>query len=297
MKLSFLFLFSFLTQQLWAASCCVSNTSISNLMLFPSKWQQTMTFSQGHVVGDVDEDGSSTFRRSNNRDVTNLVKLDLAYGWTTRYQTGFSARYQSRKRDFQGEDSSSSGWNDLGFSHAYKLPTDEKIWIFQTLNVPTARSVYNSTSTFAVDARGTGTYQTSLGFFGLKNFRKWDFLYSYELHRSFERDFYSNGADTTVGSFWGTSLTLGTGYVAWRSKARYGLALTPRYEGAKVVTIDGRKTQGAESLVWDSSVNFSYSFTPHHALGFNYTDQTFVGPARNSLLSRFVMFQWQNKWE
>lgn len=287
----------FFSIKLYAASCCVSNTSVSNLMIFPSTWQETVSLSQGRVIGDVGDKGTSTFRRNNNKDITNLAKLDLAYGWNSRYQTGVSIKYQSRKRDFHGEDSSASGWNDLGLSHAYKLPLEEKIWVFNTLNIPTATSVYDSNSSFAVDARGTGTYQTSVGLFGLKTFKDWDYLYSSEVHRSFGRNFSYNGTTTQVSGFWGASLTAGIGYIPWKSKARYGVALTPRYEGPKDVTVNGSKAPGKNSLVWDSSINFSYTLTANHALGLNYVDQTLIGPARNTLLSRSVVFQWQSKWE
>ncbi len=301
MKQSFLFLFSLLlilsSGRLLAASCCVSNTSVSNLMILPSSWQETVTLSQSRVIGDVDANGKSVFRRANNRDVINLAKLDLAYGWNPRYQTGISVKYQNRSRDFNGDNSNSSGWNDLGLSHAYKILPLERIWVFNTLNIPTAKSQYDARSNFSVDARGTGTYQSSVGIFGIKNFKEWDFLYSSEVHRSFARTFETQNQKTEVGSFWGTSATGGVGYIPWRSKARYGFNLTPRYEGAKSVIANGSKANGKGSLVWDSSLNFSYTLTAAHALGVNYTDQTLIGPVRNSLVSRAVSFQFQTKWD
>lgn len=295
--LSSLFFVVFHTAPAHGASCCVSNTSVTNLMILPSKWQQTFGLSQGRVIGDVNAKGSSTFRRSNNREVTNLARLDLAYEWTRNYQSGISLRYQNRSREFNGDSSHSSGWNDVGLSHAYKLNFMNRLWAFQTLNIPSARSQYDANSKFSVDARGTGTYQTSVGIFGIINSKEWDFIYSTEVHRSFARSFDQNQTETEVSGFWGTSFTGGVGYIPWRSKARYGVALTPRFEEAKSVIVNGEKTRGKESLVWDSSLNVSYTLSAAYSLGLNYTDQTLFGPARNTLLSRIIGFQFQTKWE
>ncbi len=296
MKLLFLLLSSLLSYNIFAASCCVSNTSVSNLMIQPAKWQETFTISQARVIGDVNENGRSTFRQSSNKETTQLARLDLAYGWSPRYQSGVSIKYQNKERDFNGTESNDSGWNDIGLSHAFQPKTLDRLWFFQTLNIPTARSVYDSRSSFAVDAHGTGTYLTSIGVFGIHNVKEWDFVYSSELHHSFERTFKNNNSETEIGSSWGSSLTGGVGYIPWRSKARYGLALTPRLEGGKNVVINGNESAGRESLVWDTSLNFTYTFNASNAIGFNYTDQTVFGPVKNTILNRSLSFQFQTRW-
>lgn len=296
MNILFLLLFSLLGQKLFAASCCVSNTSVSNLMILPADWQQTIGVSQGHVIGDVDEKGQSTFRRKNNKDVNTLVRADLSYAWTPKYQSGVSLRYQERSRELNGVKASESGWNDVGLSHAYKPFDSRRLWVFQTLNVPTATSTYDANSALAVDARGTGTYITSIGAFGIVNSRSWDFTYAPEVHRSFGRTFRNREVTTEVEGFWGASFSLGGGFVPWRSKARYGVALTPRYEGAKNLRVNGNQTPGKDSLVWDASVNFSYTFSADYALGMSYTDQTIMGPSHNTLLNRSMGLQFQTRW-
>lgn len=296
MKLLFFLLSSVFSYNIFAGSCCVSNTSVSNLMVQPAKWQETFTISQTRVIGDVNEDGQSTFRQGSNKEMTQLARLDLAYGWSANYQSGVSIKYQNKVRDFSGTESNDSGWNDIGLSHAFQPQTLDRFWFFQTLNIPTARSVYDSSSSFAVDARGTGTYMTSTGFFGIHNVKEWDLVYSSEVHHSFGRTFKNNNTETEIGSFWGSSLTGGIGYIPWRSKGRYGLALTPRIEGGKDVVINGKENPGRESLVWDTSLNFTYTFSASHAIGFNYTDQTVFGPVKNTILNRAFSFQFQNKW-
>ena len=296
MKWLFLFLFSLFQSYTFASSCCVSNTSVSNLMLLPASWQETFTLSQNRVIGDVNSKGRSTFRGKDNKETTSLARVDLAYAWSFRYQTGISVKYQNKSREFAGSESSDSGWNDLGLSHAYRLFEFERIWVFQTLNIPTARSVHNSRANMAVDAHGTGTYLTSFGIFGVENVEVWDFIYSAEFHHSFARSFDSQNQKTEIGSFSGGSLTFGAGYIPWRSKARYGLALTPRFEGRKETRTNGERSIGDESLVWDTSINWTYTINAENALGLNYTDQTIFGPVKNTLLNRSISFQFQKRW-
>jgi hypothetical protein len=286
MKLFFLFLFSFISWNAHSASCCVANTSVPNLMILPSTWQQTMTLGTNSVIGDVDPQGNSTFRNAKNKETTKLVRMDLAYAWTEKYQNGISVRYQNKNRSFNGMEASDSGWSDLGFFQAYQPIKYKRTWIFNSFNIPTSDSVYESKKTFSVDAHGTGTYQTGLGVFHLVNLKTWDMSFSTEVHYSFARTF-GNGVDKKeVGSSWGTSFSAGVGHIPWRSKIRYGFNLTPRWEGQRSTIINGARQNSKESLVWDSVFNVTYTFNAIYAVGANYLDQTIVGPARNTLLNR-----------
>ena len=265
-------------------------------MILPAQWQETFTLSQGRIIGDVNTKGSSTFRKSDNKEVTNLARLELAYGWTKNYQSGVSLKYQNKSREFNGSSANDSGWNDIGLIHAYRPKSLDRLWIFQTLNIPTSTSVYDSRSTMAVDAHGVGTYISSVGVFGIHNVKEWDFTYSSEIHHSFKRTFKDKEQSTEVGNFWGGSVSGGVGYIPWRSKARYGLGLSPRIEGSKtMVTSEGRAVS-KDSLVWDTSINFTYTFNAEFAMGVNYVDQTVFGPARNTLLNRSLSVLLQSRW-
>lgn len=296
MKLLFLFLSSFLLTEAYGASCCVSNTSISNLMILPAKWQQTITMSQIRVIGDVDAQGNSVFRNNNNKETISFGKVDLSYGWTSRYQTNISLKYQNRQREFNGARAQDSGWNDIGLSHAFQPKAFERIWIYNTLNVPVAKSMYDSNSTMLVGAHGTGTYLSSLGLFSIKNFMYGDVTFNSEFHRSFARTFEQGETRSEVSGFWGGSVGVGGGYVPWRSKGRLGANLSPRLEGAKDVKSNGQTVSGKQSLVWDSSVNYTYTFDAQYALGLNYLDQTLFGPASNTLLNRSLSLVFQSRY-
>lgn len=293
MKLLFLFLFSLLSLKGHTASCCVSNTSVPNLMILPSKWQQTFTVASSRVIGDVDPKGSSTFRNNKNKESTNIARMDLAYSWTDQYQNGVSFRYQNKNRSFNGTEANDSGWSDVGLFQAYQPVKYQRTWLFNSFNIPTSKSLNNSTETLQVDAHGTGTYQAGLGIFHLVNFTAWDLVFSTEVHHSFGRTFHVNQEDKEVGGFWGTSISAGAGYIPWRKKIRYGLNLTPRLEGQKDVVINGNNQNSKQSLVWDSVVNVTYSINAQYAVGVSYLDQTVIGPAKNTLLTRSLSLLFQ----
>lgn len=293
MKFLFLLLFSFFSLEGYAASCCVSNTSVPNLMILPSKWQQTFTVSSGRVIGDVDPKGSSTFRNNKNKETTNFARMDLAYSWSEKYQNGVSFRYQNKTRSFNGTEASDSGWSDIGLFQAYQPIKYQRTWIFNSINIPTSHSIYDSRETFSVDAHGTGTYQAGLGIFHVINYATWDFVFSSELHHSFARNFDKGQDEKKVGGFWGTSLSGGVGYIPFRSKIRYGVNLTPRIEGEKRIQINGQSQNSKQSVVWDSVANVTYSINADYAVGVSYLDQTLFGPAKNTLLNRSISLLFQ----
>ncbi len=296
MNLLLLTVFSLLTSSLWAASCCVSNTSIPNLMILPSDWQQTFSVSQSRVIGDVDDKGKSTFRNKDNKEITQAARMDLAYGWNFRYQTGVSVKYQNKSREFAGNEDQDSGWSDVGLSHAFAPKMFDRLWVFQTVNIPTAKSVYDAQSSMAVDAQGSGTYFTGLGFFKINNYKQGDLTFGSEVHRSFGRTIKAGGSETSLDSFWGGSASFGGGWVPWKSKARLGFVMTPRMEGPKTGQHNGDEIKGKQSLVWDSVVNATYSFDSQYAAGISYLDQTLVGPVSNTLLVRSFSFLFQSRF-
>jgi hypothetical protein len=296
MKLILLIIFSFLSWESFGASCCVSNTSIPNLMILPAKWQQTFSFSQARVIGDVDDKGRSTFRSKDNKETTSAARLDLAYGWSFRYQSGVSLKYQNKSRQFDDSQASNSGWSDVGLSHAYAPRMFDRLWIFQTVNIPTATSVYDAKSSLAVDAQGSGTYFTGLGFFKINNQKVGDLTFGGEAHRSFGRDIHTAQNDTHLNPYWGGSLSFGGGYVPWKSKMRLGTNFTPRLEGPKTGTNNGNDIKGKQSLVWDSVINATYSFDAQYAAGISYLDQTLVGPVSNTILTRSLSFLFQSRF-
>lgn len=296
MKWFYLLVFNFILSEAYAASCCVANTSVPNLMLMPSSWQQTMAMGNSRVIGDVDQNGQSIFRRSSNKDTVQFLRMDLAHRWATTYQSGVSFRYQNRSRSLNGTSAEDSGWSDVGLFHAWQPIKYERTFVFQNINIPTARSNYNSVEDMAVDAHGSGTYMANIGLLHIKNFKQHDLTVGGEFHHSFSRQFQTEGTQTKVSGYSGASVSMGAGYIPWRSKMRYGMMLTPRYELEKSIQVNNEIQKSKPSLVWDTVLNVSYTFNSEYALGISYLDQTVLGPARNTLLNRSLNVLVQKQW-
>jgi hypothetical protein len=248
------------------------------------------------VIGDVDTKRQSVFRNSKNKDTLTAMRMDLSYSWTSRYQTGISLKYQNRDRAFNGDTANNSGWSDVAISQAFQAPNWRRLWYFQSLNIPTANSNYNSQEKLAIDAHGTGTYQLSMGVFSVSNFKEWDVLLGPEVHYSFARNFERGGDRVAVSGAAGTGVLVGAGYIPWRSKMRYGVSLNPKYEGPKTVRINDEPTKSESSLVWDSSINLTYTLSAEYSIGATYLDQTLFGPVQNTILVRSVSALFQARW-
>lgn len=298
MKLSFLILFSFfITGRAYSASCCVANTSLPNLMILPADWQATWTLAASKVIGDVNTNGQSTFRNSQNKDQTQAFKLDLSYRWSDAWQTGISSRYQKRDRDFQDSQAENSSFGDLGLSQAYQFERYHRLFTYVTVNIPTGRSIYDTRQNFAVDAQSTGLYSASLGMVKFFNYEQWDLITAAEAHRSLGRSFNSaSQGDLEVRPTWGSSINLGAGYTPWKKKYRFGLNITPRYEAPKVTVSNSQIQTSDKSLVWDSGLNITYTIAADQAVGLRYIDQTVIGPVRNSTLTRTIAVLYQVRW-
>lgn len=265
-------------------------------MTLPARWQQTTTLATSRIIGDTDSKGHSVFRNKSNKESTTFGRVDISYGWKSKFQSGVGARYQQKSRETDGADAKDSGWSDVALFNAWQPSLYSRTWIFQTLNVPTAKSNYESQQAFGVDAHGAGTWQAGVGAVHIKNGVNWDALVSGEVHHAFGRNFKREDSKYEVGGFWGGSVTLGAGWIPWRSKWRNGVSLTPRLEGAKDVKLDGIAQNGRESLVWDTGLNSTYSLDANYALGLAYVDQTVFGPAKNTMLARSIAFLFQAHW-
>lgn len=292
MKWFYTILFSLLCPfafQANAASCCVSNTSLPQLMTLPSRYQISSTLGLSRVQGDVDTKGQSTFRKDSNKDQSQTMRLDLSKMWKS-WQGGISLSMVNRQRELDSQSNSAQGLSDIQLYMAkeewWKVT---KIFPFIKQNIPIANSLYNAKSALAVDAFGLGVYQTSIGAALIRNYKVWDHNFTTEIHQNWAR----TTGDTHVSAAAGGSMLLGAGYVPWKSRVRLGFSFGPRLESAKQIVTQGSTTHSQKSLVWDSVLSLGYQIEADQNIALNYADQTFFGPARNTTLTRAVTFLYQ----
>jgi hypothetical protein len=292
----------------YAAPCCGGSSAAPTILTGDDRAQFSASLAQSQIIGDVPAGGSAVYRADGDLEQAQTLRIEGAFLLSDRWQIGASVPYTRRSRSTPDLASASSGFGDLGLSGAYEiLPEWEySLWkprgfLFVQTLIPTGGSIYESsfdaTDPWGLDARGRGFYALGIGGVLLKGWGDWDAALVAEAHRSFARSFStSDGAlDLTPG--WGGSASLAGGYSLTRLPVRFGLALSPAYEGSIAAVGSGIDSVSDSQLVWNASAQVGWMFGHDATLSAVYTDQTFFGPATNVSLSRTVALYFQKRWE
>ena len=291
----FVLIFSFFVNTSFGASCCVGNTSLPNLMTIPAKWQFSSQATYSKVIGDASTNGDYVFRDSSNKDTSQILRLDVAFQ-RNEWQMGIGGQFIQNTRHSNSEEESNRGIGDIFIYGAREFNIEyERFNPLFNFRIPNAPSNYNSKEKLQTDARGSGVPEVSTGILWIHTGKTWDSQIAPTLFYRFSKTFNEN-EKIKVGSQWGGALMLGMGFVPWRSKYRISTSLTPRYESSKKMTSNETNTKSDRVLSVDSLVGLTYMINAHQNLGLNYLDQTLVGPARNTLLSRSLSLVFQERW-
>ena len=135
--------------------------------------------------------------------------------------------------------------------------------------------------------------------YSTKHFGDWDAYAMPEVHYSFARSFQEDaGGDTlTVSPGFGGSLELDLGFsIPLGGNFRIGARLQPMLGASKRVSSNIGETVSSYQLSWDSVLEVSYLIATEWSATASYTDQTLMGPAVNSTLSRSFALALQHRW-
>jgi hypothetical protein len=281
----------------WAAACCGGSSAAPALITGDDRAQVSVTVSQGRVIGDAPPDGLPVFRANGDDEFTRLVRLEAATLITDRWQAGLGVPVVQKSTEKSGSSGrSAAGLGDLALSVGYEAlpewdysPWRPRGYVFTQLTLPTGGSVYDGAGW---DARGRGFATWGIGALLLKGWGDWDATLIGEVHRSFARDIDDGAASIHPG--WGGSGSLGGGYSLRAFPLRLGVSLGPIYEGPIAVSV-GRDS--SSQLAWSASAQLAWLVTTDLSLSAVYTDQTLVGPASNSQLSRTLGLLLQKRWQ
>lgn len=297
-KLFFALVPLILSSNISAAPCCSANAAAPSLISGDDKAQITLGSSFGKVIGDTTRDGTSIFRAENDNETSQSFRLDAASLISDRWQIGASIPLIRRGIVRPGIDANSTRLGDLRLSAGYEVLPEwsysnwPKGYIFTQLILPTGRSIYDAESGGAVDATGQGFVMTALGALLLKRFGNWDSYFMPEIHYSFGRTF-TTSESITVGGSLGGSAALGIGISPMNGNLRIGLRIQPTYGGSKKVLSSSGKSLTAYQLAWDTALELAYLIEEKISLSAAYTDQTLLGPANGTTLSRSVSLALQ----
>ena len=287
-SLALLFFFT-LSHYAIGAACCNSSSNIPSLITNDSLGQITISTSSAKVIGDAPTHGTSVFRKSSDDEWTHTLTIDASRNFFDLWQIGTRIPFVYKSRDTTSNSASAYGFGDISTTLGYEFlpeyyysPYKPKGYLFFQSTFPTGSNIYESSQSFAIDARGKGFYTFTLGSLLLKKWQRLDTSLSFAVSKSLNRTFKSSdGSQIHVKPSYDFTGSLGIGYAFTQKRSlRFGLRLTPAYTG--------HTNQSSYKLVWNTIAEGSYSFNDNWMLSLNYSDQTLIGPARNTSLERAV---------
>lgn len=295
MKLSSLFLFSFLFSSVtWGAACCGGGFGAPSIISGDDRAQVTSSLSFSEVVVD-NVNSSGIWQKSDEHQKVESLKIEAAHIFSDRWQAGFSVPVMKRSK--LGE--SYSGLGDVSTSVGYEYLTD---WDYNSpwpkgigylqLTLPTGKSKTES-EIGGLDSRGNGLWALGAGTVLTKILKRWDLISSFEIHRSFEKSFENSQLKGTLSPGYGGSLGLGAGYNT--TNWRFGNLLAWNYEDAVDIRGDNNIRGSLERYAtWTAMI--SYMAQNEWSGTVSYSDQTLFGAPVNTSLSRTVALVIQKRW-
>jgi hypothetical protein len=287
-----------------SASCCGGGASFPSLITGDFWSQFNSSYAYSSVIGDADTGGRAIFRNKDNDEITQTMKVDGSYLIADYWQAGLSVPVVKREKKYYSSQSESTGLGDINAQVSYEFlpellysPWKPRGFVYAGITVPTAPSVYDFNDSLGADARGRGFYTFDVGISFLKTKGLWDYVAMASVSQSLNKQYSArSGERGMIYSSPGVMALVGLGYTPGSTSAwRLGGSLAPRYEGAKVV--EGRTSTLTEyQLVWDSMLSLSYLFEKEMSFSAQYLDQTLVGPAHNTTLSRTISLNLQRRF-
>lgn len=264
--------------------------------------QVSLSFSSGSVIGDASIGEIPVFRSSSHDESLQILQLSGATLVSDRIQIGASVPLVQRQIRMQGDESGGTHVGDVTVGMGYEFLPEWSYseWKprgigFIQLKLPTGRSVYEITASEPL-YWGRGFYTLSMGAAFVKKWQLWDASISPEIHYSFNRDFQNASQTTIVLPGWGGSIAFTGGFRPGASDLRVGLTIQPIYEQPKEVVTFSELTRTAQQLVWNTSLSLSLLLNPSLSANLSYSDQTLLGPAINTTLTRTVALALNYSW-
>lgn len=285
-----------------AAPCCGGGGNLPGLILGNERVQMSLSGTYSSVVGDTPTSGGSTFRADDDTEESYLLGLSAGFLISDRWQAGASLSTGYRNLDRPSVKNSGAGIGDLKLHLGYEfLPVwtysawKPKGFVFAHLNAPTGKSTHDSSEAGAVDAFGQGFWSTGLGVVLVKSWRYWDASLSVQGQYSFPQSFDSPRPIYIEPGFQASG-QVGAGVSPWAGPFRVGVRVGPAWRDGGSSRLYGETNDGVYRLVWDAAAEINLMIGDTISLAANYTDQTLLGPTKNTALSRSGGMTVQYRW-
>lgn len=276
-----------------ASSCCGSNTTTPAMISGDEKVRLSLLTSQSQRVGWVDDSGRSYIHDPSS--VTQIIRPTAAMLLTDRFQVGLDAplvRTASPSSILE----EAFGLGDLRGLVGYEFlpeygyePWIPKGYVFTSVTFPTSQVYYTG---------GPSPYGSQFLSFGLglNLSKQWTFLdvvlVPYVALTPATTRHGIRFSNQVQGS-----LLVGAGVRPLSGPLRIGLSLNPIYTAASSVSTESDTRRNPASFVMNTAASLNYLFVDNWSANLSYADQTLLGPAQGTLLTRTVALAIQHSWD
>lgn len=283
-----------------AAPCCSAGSSLPALITNDDHAQVSLMNSSNYTIMDAPDQGIPVLRSEQNSDQSWLIRIAGAIKFWESWQIGVGASFIDRSTRISGHEFQANGLGDSDVSIAYEVLPEwnysqwkPRGWIYFQTVFPTGNSIYDPNLESAASVRGQGVFQSVLGLSLTKALKSWDFLLLPEIRRLFGKSFRESGS--RISGTWGGALLLGVGYNF--SDWRVGLSIQPIFQESRSILSSGTASTIPQKRVWNTNLSLSYLLNSEWTGSIQYSDQTLMGPARNTTLERGLGILVSRKWE
>lgn len=165
------------------------------------------------------------------------------------------------------------------YSFSYWRPV---VYLSLLANLPTGKSIYDNTSiSEGTDVTGHNQWGTGVGITLRKVYFPLTLTFQTRTLHMFSKVF----DGLKVSNFYDTSWALISNYTTPFQQVSINLGITTQYLSARKIS-GGYKSESVQNAT--VLIGLQKTFTDSWTAGINYSDQTWVGPAKNSILNRTI---------
>lgn len=289
MAIKALVLISLINFNTLAASCCGGGGSMPNIITGDNRGQLGIVTSNSSYTHYADEESKISKRYNDNKETSETLTLSGAYLISELWQTGMSVPFKYNTHQTNTSSENSTGLGDIRIQAAHEFMPEYSFsywrprgFIFVEQFIPTSKSTYSASKPLRTDAMGKGFFTTALGFSFNKLISYYDYNFLAEYHYSFKRKF----DDVEVTPKGGVSSLISLGVSPYLGNFRMGTSLM--YSNEFSTKVEGQvNSKSNNRYLYEVGVNASYSYD-EYSISLNYSDQTFLGTASNTTLSKTI---------
>lgn len=284
----------FMSRPVLASSCCGQSPASFTVLSLNQRLSLSTGFSHLRSQGRVFNNSDEFFTWDNKKREVRALALNVASVPADRQQVFVNASLLQGQYVDSEENQQATSWSDTLVGYTYELLPEYSFsyWkpvVFATafLSLPTGRSIYNKGGlSEGTDVTGHDQWGAGLGVTLKKVYFPWTLTLQGRSIQLFAEDF---GA-VRVSRFYDSSLAFLVNYASrWQALQLNGgvtfTHLSPR-------TIAPGNVTSGETQNFSVLAGVQKPISDSWAAGVSYSDQTLLGPAKNSILNRSLSFNF-----